>query len=88
VRKKEEIGDALRGRHEVVSGGPFAVTSNAELRATVVFKQCPQPKKLNGRPHLPQNVVSAKDRVLSLLPLEQVLRLLGDSASTPNPPQT
>jgi hypothetical protein len=24
-----------------------------ELRATVVFKQCPQPKKLNGRPHLP-----------------------------------
>jgi hypothetical protein len=66
VRKKEEIGDALRGRHEVVSGGPFAVTSNVELRATVVFKQCPQPKKLNGRPHLPPKCGECKrPRIIS-----------------------
>lgn len=39
VRHNEEIGDTKLARKGVVSGGPLAVTSSVELRATVVFKQ-------------------------------------------------
>ncbi|EFX75029.1 hypothetical protein DAPPUDRAFT_108284 [Daphnia pulex] len=57
VRKKEEIGDALRGRHEVVSGGPFAVTSNVELRATVVLTTVPPTEEIEWESTSPPKCV-------------------------------
>ena len=61
--ENEEVNEV---RHNEEIGGTLAVTSSVELRATVVFKQCPQPKKLNGRPHLPPKCGECKrPRIIS-----------------------